>query len=89
MQGTPAVSLGGYFEVDFSREDYFEDYFFRKIVLRSKIVSESKIVSKWKINLKITLRKTVSKIVLVDALALGTLFVTYPTEERPKTSFWI
>ena len=56
MQGTPAVSLGGYFEVDFSREDYFEDYFFRKIVLRSKIVSESKIVSKWKINLKITLR---------------------------------
>ena len=41
-------------------EDYFEDYFFRKITLRSKIVAESKItlkiVSKWEITLKITLR---------------------------------
>ena len=42
-------------------EDYFEDYFFQKIVLRSKIVAKSKIVSKivskWEINLKIALRR--------------------------------
>ena len=60
MQGTPAVNPGFILRFIFSMEDYFEDYFFRKITLRSKIVAESKItlkiVSKWEITLKITLR---------------------------------
>ena len=42
----------GYFEVYFPSGDYFEDYFFQKIIVKLKIVS--KIVFKQKINLEIT-----------------------------------
>ena len=56
----------GYFKANFLYEDYFGDYFQFGNYFLKKIIS--KIVSNWQINLKITLRKKVNEIILVDAL---------------------